>query len=106
MAIDKITNPAQAANLYANTAKAAGQPGLEGAATGGFSFGDLLKSGLQSAIGTVKAGEAASAAAVAGKADLSQVVQAINQAELTLQTVVAIRDRMLSAYQEILRMPI
>jgi flagellar biosynthetic protein FliQ len=34
------------------------------------------------------------------------VVEAVNAAELTLQTVVAVRDRMIAAYQEILRMPI
>jgi flagellar hook-basal body complex protein FliE len=32
-------------------------------------------------------------------------VEAVNAAEITLQTVVALRDRMISAYQEILRMP-
>jgi flagellar hook-basal body complex protein FliE len=34
------------------------------------------------------------------------VVAAVHAAEITLQTVVAVRDRMISAYQDILRMPI
>jgi len=47
-----------------------------------------------------------SAQAVTGEADLTDVVAAITSAELTLQTVVAVRDRLISAYQEIMRMPI
>ena len=44
--------------------------------------------------------------AVAGQTSLQEVVEAVNAAELTLQTVVAVRDRMIAAYQEIMRMPI
>ena len=44
--------------------------------------------------------------AVANQADLNDIVTAVNNAEMTLQTVVAIRDRVIQAYQEILRMPI
>ena len=47
-----------------------------------------------------------SAAAIQNKADLTEVVTAITNAEVTLQTVVAVRDRMISAYQQIMRMPI
>ncbi|MEM6903398.1 MAG: flagellar hook-basal body complex protein FliE, partial [Pseudomonadota bacterium] len=35
----------------------------------------------------------------------TDVVMAVNNAEITLQSVVSIRDRVISAYQEILRMP-
>ena len=38
-------------------------------------------------------------------ANLQEVVEAVNAAEITLQTVVAVRDRMITAYQEIIRMP-
>ena len=47
-----------------------------------------------------------SRAAAAGKADVNEVITAVSEAELTLQTVVALRDRVIQAYQEILRMPI
>jgi flagellar hook-basal body complex protein FliE len=43
---------------------------------------------------------------VMGTADPTDVVQAVNSADMTLQTVVAIRDKMIGAYQDILRMPI
>ena len=41
-----------------------------------------------------------------GQANLQDVVEAVNAAEVTLQTVVAVRDRMIAAYQDIIRMPI
>ena len=44
--------------------------------------------------------------ALAGKADLADVVTAVSNAELTLQTVVAVRDRVVAAYLDILKMPI
>ena len=45
-------------------------------------------------------------AAAAGQADLMDVVQAVGNAEMTLQTVVAVRDKVVNAYQELMRMPI
>lgn len=41
-----------------------------------------------------------------GEGDAMAVVQAMAEAELALQTVVSIRDRVVEAYQEILRMPV
>lgn len=102
--VDKIVNPALVANAYSTTQK--GSSGLSAVSPSGPSFGDMLRAGIQDTIDTVKIGEASSAAAIAGKADLNDVVQAITKAELTLQTVVAIRDRLVTAYQDILRMPI
>ncbi|MCM2344847.1 MAG: flagellar hook-basal body complex protein FliE [Alphaproteobacteria bacterium] len=97
-------NPAAAAGLYAQTAKVGQGVGVAGA--NGGSFGQMIKQATQDAIETVRAGEKATADAVIGKADLTDVVEAMTQAELTLQTVQAVRDRMLNAYQEIMRMPI
>ena len=37
---------------------------------------------------------------------LQDVVEAVTEAELSLQKVTAVRDRVISAYQEIMRMPI
>ena len=53
-----------------------------------------------------KESERLTAAAVAGEADLTDVVTAVSNAEMTLKTVVTVRDRVLAAYQEILRMPV
>jgi flagellar hook-basal body complex protein FliE len=59
--------------------------------------------------GVVQAGhqaDAQAAQAVSGSGSLTDVVAAVSQAELALQTTVAVRDRVVQAYQEIMRMPI
>jgi flagellar hook-basal body complex protein FliE len=45
-------------------------------------------------------------AAIAGKADPHALVQALAQTELAVETAVTVRDRVVEAYQEILRMPV
>jgi len=100
--IDKIANPAAAANAYAATAKAAA-PAVPQTGLGQPSFADLLRTSVGDSISTMRAGETMSARAVTGDASLPEVVQAVTAAELTLQTVVAVRDRLINAYQEIMR---
>lgn len=73
---------------------------------GGSSFAALVKSAAGSAMATAQAGETASIAALQGRADISEVVTAVAEAELTLQTVIAVRDKALDAYHDIIRMPI
>ena len=104
----ETVNPSQVANLYANTqGMGTGKPSGSGETISNApSFADLLEGGVRSAIETQKASETASAKAVTGEAELTDVVSAITNAEITLETVVAVRDRMVSAMQEILRMPI
>lgn len=103
--VDKIANPAAAANAYANTAKTgASMPATEH--MGRPSFGEVLKISILDSIQTMKMGEQMTARAVTGEASLPEVVQAVNAAEMTLSTVIAVRDRLISAYQEIMRMPI
>jgi flagellar hook-basal body complex protein FliE len=103
-------NIAAGAAAYADTARklagggtTAPVSGVQGTGTG---FSDLLKNAVEGAINTEKQGEAASMAGVAGKADINSVVAAVTNAEMTLQTVVAVRDKVVQAYQQILQMPI
>jgi flagellar hook-basal body complex protein FliE len=97
---------AEAAAAYANAAKGAvtGLAPRDGAQVTGFA--DLVRDAAGDAVQSLKQGETASLQAVAGKANLTEVVTAVSNAEVTLQTVAALRDRVVSAYQEILRMPI
>jgi flagellar hook-basal body complex protein FliE len=104
MPVNSIANPAAAASAYANTAKTMQVPGLDAGKDD--SFAEVMKKTALEAVETLHGGEKASAQAVMGTANLTDVVQAVTAAELTLQTVVAVRDRMLTAYQEIMRMPI
>jgi flagellar hook-basal body complex protein FliE len=71
--------------------------------TDGPSFGDLLKTATQGAINTQKASETASAQAVLGKADLTDVVSAVNNAEVSLNLFIGIRDKIIDAYNQIQR---
>ena len=66
----------------------------------------MLKDAASGAVDVGKAGDQQTIAAAAGKAELADVITAVSNAEVTLQTVVAIRDRVIAAYQEIMRMPI
>lgn len=69
----------------------------------GPSFGDLLKSASQKTIDAQKTSEKASADAVLGKADLTDVVNAVNNAEATLNMFLAVRDKVIDAYEKISR---
>jgi flagellar hook-basal body complex protein FliE len=75
-------------------------------AKGGVNFGDLLKSTMNDVTAASKNAEHKVAQQVAGKAELIDVVTAISSAEASLETVMAVRDQVISAYQEIMRMPI
>ncbi len=83
----------------------AGAIGDDPAATGQ-SFMQLVEQFTKDAIETSKVAEKTSMLAAAEKAELLDVVTAVSDAEVTLQTVIAIRDRVIQAYQEIIKMPI
>ena len=75
-------------------------------ASGGAGFSDLIRKVVQGSVSALRKNEAVSAAALVNQAPLHEVVTSVNEAEVALQTVIAVRDRVISAYQEILRMPI
>lgn len=55
---------------------------------------------------TLREGEATAMAAMSGNADPHSLVQALAQTELAVETAVTVRDKVVEAYQEILRMPV
>ena len=97
---------AVASAAYQAAAKMGGAAASSAASPTGAGFGDFLTSAMKDAIGTMKGGEQAAAQQAAGKGDMVSVVNAVNQAELTLDTVVAVRDKVVQAYQSIMNMPI
>ncbi len=103
------TTIGNAVAAYANAAKAL-TGSVEGdngaAAAAGDTFGDLLKKAATDSVKTGAESEKQSLLATAGKANVTDVVTAVSAAEVTLQAVTAVRDKVVSAYQEILRMPI
>ena len=98
-----VINPA-ALNAYARAAKIGSGEGMSAGDT--TSFGDVLGGVLKNAVDSGKTAEVKAAGLVQGKGDLVDVVSAVNAAEMSLETVVAIRDKVIAAYQDILRMPI
>ena len=61
---------------------------------------------MNDALSTSKNAEHQIVANVQGKADLVDVVTSISSAEASLQTVMAVRDQVISAYQQVMSMPI
>jgi flagellar hook-basal body complex protein FliE len=55
---------------------------------------------------TVRKGDATAVAGLTGQAGLQQVVEATMAMESTVRVSVAVRDKLVEAYQEIMRMPI
>lgn len=73
----------------------------------GTSFSDLLKNYASEAVSTSQAAERASIQAVSSaKPELVDIAAAVSNAELTIETVTALRDRVIGAYQDIMKMPI
>ena len=95
-----------AAKAYASTQGVGGAKPTGAAAEGGLDFGSLVKSAMTDAMHASKHAENQIKANVAGKAELIDVVTSISAAEASLETVMAVRDQVISAYQEIMRMPI
>jgi flagellar hook-basal body complex protein FliE len=103
------TTISNAVAAYTNAAKAlSGSVGDDNgaAAAAGETFGDLLKKAATDSVKTGAESEKQSLMATAGKANVTDVVSAVSAAEVTLQAVTAVRDKVVAAYQEILRMPI
>ena len=65
-------------------------------------FGALARQ----AVSTVQAGEQAAIGAMTGGVDAHAMVEALAATELAVETAVTLRDRVVEAYQEILRMPV
>lgn len=106
-----------AANAYANVMKnqsvgggvdKIGSISPAGSATGEGtgSFSELLKSTISDTATAVGTSEKVGIEALNGSADLVDVVTSVQNAEMVLDTVVAVRDKVIAAYQDIIKMPI
>jgi len=109
MAIDPAANIVRATQAY-NQAQQTGLapnsvPAQDANPVKPGGFSNLVQGYLAQAQQVNKVGEQMSILGVQGQADLAQVAMAVSEAEVTLQTVVAIRDKVVEAYREILRMP-
>ena len=103
-----MMSPMIAAKIYAAVQNqgAAAMPAASSAADNGPAFADLVKSAVNDAVASSKHAETQMAAQAQGKAELVDVVTAISSAQTSLQTVMAVRDQVISAYQQVMQMPI
>ncbi len=106
-----------AANAYANVLKnrgagvgtdkigeISGIGATQGEGAGAFS--EVLKSAISDTAQAVGKSESAGIQALNSKADLVDVVTSVQNAEMVLETVVAVRDKVIAAYQDIIKMPL
>jgi flagellar hook-basal body complex protein FliE len=110
-----MASPLSAANAYAAMQKAAGggtglgalkPPSLEQNGGGTGVFAGMVQQFVSGTVDSARKSEGAMTQAIAGKADMVDVVTAVAESEAALETLVAVRDRVISAYEEIMRMPI
>ena len=80
--------------------------GLSAASGSGGGFSAMLEQAVGGVAESGRKAEGQAMAAASGKADLVDVVTAVAESETALQTLVAVRDKVISAYEEIMRMPI
>ena len=104
-----MATPSIAANAYASLAKLTDPSGLtKGAseASGGQSFGALVKEAVSALSKTTHNSDMQAQNAAAGKANMIDVVTAVAESEVAIDTLVSVRDKVISAYEEIMKMPI
>ncbi len=105
-----MTSPSIAANAYASLARLADPSAAlakagDGAA-GGPNFGALLKDAMGAVVEAGRKSDAQTQAMAVGKANIVDVVTAVSQTEVAVDALVSVRDRVIAAYEEIMKMPI
>ena len=106
-----MATPTAAANAYSALARltnpAAGMGGGSVAETGGGGgFGAMLKDALGSVADQGRKSDMQAKAMAAGNANIVDVVTAVAETEVAIEALVSVRDKVIQAYEEIMRMPI
>jgi flagellar hook-basal body complex protein FliE len=105
-----MPTPAIAANAYAALAQLRDQSaGLSrdvAAQDGGLNFGSVLKDVMTNVTAIGRRSDAQAESVAMGKANMIDVVTAVAESETAIQTLVSVRDKVIAAYEDILKMPI
>jgi flagellar hook-basal body complex protein FliE len=106
-----MASPLAAASAYANIARLATDPSqalanAAGAGSGEGSFASLLKDAVGAIVETGRKSDARAQAMVNGKGNMVDVVTAVAETQVAVDAMVAVRDRVIQAYEEIMKMPI
>ena len=107
-----MATPGIAANAYArlanitNPTNALARTVGDGNESSGPNFGQVLKDVVGSVVEAGRKSDAQTQAAAAGKANIVDVVTAVAETETAIEALVSVRDKVIAAYEEIMRMPI
>ena len=103
-----MASPTVAANAYASLARMLETGGAEkgGQASGGPSFSAVLKDAVGSVLEAGKKSDAQTMSMASGKANVMDVVTAVAETDVAVSTLVSVRDRVIQAYEDIMKMPI
>jgi len=101
-----MVSPLLAARAYEAVQGAGAMPAALPTASEGPSFGDMVKTAVTDMQSSTKTAENLMTAQTQGKADMVDVVTAVASAQASLSTMMAVRDQVISAYQQIMSMPI
>ncbi|MES0810961.1 flagellar hook-basal body complex protein FliE [Roseibium sp. SCPC15] len=77
-----------------------------GAQREGVDFGQMVQEAVETVVDKGKAADNKAIGMIEGKTGVVDVVTAVAETEVALETMVTVRDRVISAYEEIMRMPI
>ncbi len=102
-----MASPTVAANAYANLARIldSGSSGKSGEQNGP-SFSALLRDAVGSVAEVGRKADAQTVAMVQGKANVMDVVTAVADTDVAFSTLVSVRDKVISAYEDIMKMQI
>ncbi len=105
-----MPTPAAAANAYAALARLRDQTASlgrdAGAQEAGPNFGSVLKDVMEAVTDVGRKSDTQAQAVATGKANMIDVVTAVAESETAIQALVSVRDRVVAAYEDILKMPI
>jgi flagellar hook-basal body complex protein FliE len=103
-----MSTPAVAANAYASLARLTDPTAGLAKATGGEGgdFGSMLKNVIGAVAEAGRHSDAQAQSLATGKANIVDVVTAVAETEVAVTALVSVRDKVVQAYEEIMRMPI
>ena len=102
-----MATPTVAANAYASIGRIL-DPGMAGKSSdaSGPSFGDLLKDVIGDVVDGGRKADAQTASMASGKANVMDVVTAVAETDVKISTLVSVRDKVIAAYEDIMKMAI
>ena len=107
-----MASPISAAGAYAKLARLAdpsaniSKIGAGESKNGGPNFGEMLKGAIGSVVESGKKSDGLAQGMAAGKSNIVDVVTAVTETEVAIEAMVSVRDKVIHAYEEIMRMPI